>query len=319
MTTCGDYGFYVAITDLIPHLQYRYHGGVSMRIEWKAAVITASLAALASLASAPVNAENLSYSDLAARINALENELGSQQVTLASCESSSCCGAGTSSNCCKSSSWAVGYEAVALQPRISETGANREFSDDYGVGGRFILGYDGGSGMGARMRYMLYNHGHNYESGPAGSVGIDMDVLDFEVTLQEQLRNWNLMFSGGFRYAALGLNSGPLDTVRLDGYGVTGSLETTRAFGDRNLFLIGNFRASLISSDLGVSGRYSEDEIVTILENQLGVGYSRDLCQGTLVLKTVWETQFWLNDTMSNETGSNIGFSGPTTSVEYRF
>jgi hypothetical protein len=292
-----------------------------MRIEWKAAVFTASLAALVSLASAPVNAENLSYSDLAARINALENELGSQQVSLASCESSSCCGVGTSSNCCDSSGCYFGYELAILQPRISEASLG-EFDDEYGFGHRFILGYDGGSGMGARMRYMLYNHGHDFIPAGSGSIGIDMDVLDFEVTLQEQLRNWNLMFSGGFRYAGLGLRDNRTlnEEVRLDGYGTTVSLETTRAFSDRNLFLIGNFRASLLSADIGINGNaYSEDEMVTILENQLGVGYARDCGQGTLVLKTVWETQVWMNETVSNEANSHIGFTGPTTGIELRY
>ncbi len=61
-------------------------------------------------------------------------------------------------------------------------------------------------------------------------------MLDFEVTLQEQLRNWNLMFSGGFRYAALGLDDTATGAVRLDGYGATVSVKTTRAFSDRNLF-----------------------------------------------------------------------------------
>ncbi len=237
----------------------------------------------------------------------------------------------------------VGYELTALRPYLSNAGSTGGFAfpgpvgfdDDYGFGHRFVVGYDGGSGLGARFRYWFYNHGHDFVASPpaaaavAGSVGIDLDVLDLELTLDEQLRNWNLMLSGGFRYGRAGLsglNPGGSELF-FEGVGPTVAIEARRKFGDRGLHLIGNFRVALLYGDWnnylnGATPAKVEDEITTVFENQLGVGFTRDLGFATVTLRTVWETQFWLNDTLADESngiGSNLTFAGPTSSVELRF
>lgn len=224
------------------------------------------------------------------------------------------------------------YELTILQPVISEVRTG-PLEDDYGFGHRFVLGYQGGSGMGARVRYWFYNHGHDYTNAANGSIGIDMDVLDLEITLDEQLRSWDFMVSGGLRYGRAGLTDSIPTTFiggnaefAFEGFGPTFSLEATRGFGDRGLYFIGNFRTSLLFGDFdnfrGAPGVTVDGEITTILESQLGIGCSRNLGRATLNFRTVWETQFWLNDTWGNNInglGSNLGFAGPSTSAEIRF
>ena len=140
------------------------------------------------------------------------------------------------------------------------------------------------------------------------------------------------MVSGGVRYGRMGLNLGTLGIglgngeLAFEGVGPTVSLEATRAFGDRNLYLIGNARTSLLFGDWNdypfAFALSIDDELTTVFESQLGVGYTCDLRCGTLTLRTVWETQFWMNDTIAddfNGFGSNLGFAGPTSTFELKF
>lgn len=289
----------------------------------------AALTAITLTSQATVQAEDLSYSDLVSRITALETELQkTSDVQLASCTGEASCGVATSCrpSCCACSAWYFGYELTVLQPYVSDaTLAAGSYDDEFGFGHRLVLGYDGGSGMGARVRYWFYNHGHDTVPPAApNSLGIDMDVIDLELNLTEQLRNYNLMISGGVRYARAELISTLIDTgfprVVFEGGGPTAALESTREFGDRGLYLIGNIRGSLLFGDLVFQGNKYQDETTVVLENQLGVGMTRELGRATLNLRTVWETQVWLNDTLAGSAfGSNLGFGGPTSTIELRY
>ena len=306
-----------------------------MKITKRLAALCAALTAIAFTGQAKVQAEDLSYTDLLSRVSALETEIGSQQVNLASCDScctgEASCGCATccKTSCCASPAWFVGYELTVLQAYVSEYGAGLAagvpaFNNEYGFGHRLTAGYDGGSGMGARARYWFYNHGHDVVPAAVGSLGIDMDVFDVEVTLYEQLRNWNLMITGGARYGRAEFGGAPffptLQTAYFEGVGPTASLETTREFGDRGLYFIGNARASILFGDIHITGLPQfEDDTTTILESQLGVGMKRELGRATLNLRTVWETQVWLNNTFTTLIGSDLGFGGPSSSIELRF
>lgn len=307
-----------------------------MNFKWRTAATAAVIVTFLSLDLAQTLAENLGYSDLEARLEALESEVNSQQVKLASANTATCCPVSSRSVCCKSTAWYLGYELTILQPIISEleiAGRGNGFENDFGLGHRFIVGYDGGSGMGVRMRYWFYNHGHDLTDPALGSVGIDMDVLDLEFTLEEELRNWNLMVSGGIRYGHAGLSNsasfaivpGPARAI-FDGVGPTVSFEAVRGFGDRGLYLLGNLRASiLIGKNIdrqGFDGMKNDGETTTVLENQLGIGYGRILDRTALNLRIAWETQVWMNEGWGDDVygfSSNLSFSGPSASVELRF
>ena len=66
-----------------------------------------------------------------------------------------------------------------------------------------------------------------------------------------------------------------------------------------------------------------EDEIMTVAENQLGIAWTRSLTTVfQLEVRGAWETQFWMNSTLSNDTygiGSNLALTGPTLAVELRY
>ena len=302
-----------------------------MSLTRRFAATAAILTAISLAGSSVVSATDLSYSDLVDRIEALEAELQSQDVKLAACDSclgspscgcaSGCCG----TDCCACPAWYVGYELTALHPEISDANfANWFEDDDYGIGHRFVMGYDGSCGMGVRLRYWFYNHGHDLVP-PPGSMHIDMDVLDAEVTLYQQLLNWRLMVAGGLRYGRLGLAGaaiGDADGFYFEGVGPTVALEGVRGFGSRGFYLVGNMRAAFLAGDwndyFSVPGGKIDGEIMTVLETQLGLGWRR----GALDVRTVFETQHWLNSTIADEfngIGSNVAFYGPTVSVGLTF
>ncbi|GAG18847.1 unnamed protein product, partial [marine sediment metagenome] len=174
------------------------------------AASSAMLLTFLSLATTSAQGE-MSYGDLTALTQPLENELGSQQVNLASCDSAGCCSTGCTSTsaCCASSAWYVGYELTVLRPYLSNGALPSSFDDEYGFGHRFVVGYDGGSGMGARVRYWFYNHNHDIIAGAnvGESVGFDMDVADAEITFDQQLQNWDLIVTGGGRWGRIGLTT----------------------------------------------------------------------------------------------------------------
>jgi hypothetical protein len=100
-------------------------------------------------------------------------------------------------------------------------------------------------------------------------------------------------------------------------------VEANRAVDCRGLHLVGNFRASMligeIHSDFTVIE--ADDEIMTALENQLGMGWTRELGRFEIDLRAVWETQFWLNDTFADDIfgfGSNFALSGFVIGAEIR-
>ncbi len=292
-----------------------------MKTIWQLTTFVAALTVVTLTGQSPLQAEDLSYTDLLSRITTLESELQkTQDVQLASCTSEASCGFSTSCrpNPCESPSWYYGYELTTLRPYVSEaffgTGT---FDGEFGYGHRLTWGYDGGSGLGARMRYWLYNHAH--DSVPPSTLGIDMDVIDFELNLTEQLRNYNVMLSGGARYARMELTGLVLPTFVFEGGGPTAAVEATREFGDRGLYLIGNVRGSLLFGDLTFPGQKIADETTVVLENQLGFGMTHCLGNATLNLRTVWETQTWMGETMVDFYGSRLSFGGPSTSIELRY
>lgn len=104
-----------------------------------------------------------------------------------------------------------------------------------------------------------------------------------------------------------------------EGVGPTFSLEASHDFGCRGLYVLGNFRGSLLFGQVDLDGALdAHDDLTTVLENQLGIGWRCDTAAGELEVRAVWESQFWLNEAISSDTGTNLGFSGPAVSVAVR-
>ena len=303
----------------------------------------ASLAMAIVFAPTIAGAEELSYSALMSRIDALEEQLEKQHADFVAYEMGGAKdngggkgnGKGKGGDSCPS--MYAGYEVAALRPYVSSNLANYlgspGWDNEYGVGHRFVIGRDGGNGVGARMRYFVFNHGHALVPPGANTLNLDMDVFDLEATMREELYNFDLLVSGGVRYGRAAQSLGLAETY-FEGTGPTASIEVSREIGDRGLHLIGNLRASLLIGEIRDSGANIaapligdtvDDEITTVLESQLGVGYTRETGAGQLSLRLLWETQFWLNDTYANDVvtpaggaASNLGLGGATVAMEFR-
>ena len=103
------------------------------------------------------------------------------------------------------------------------------------------------------------------------------------------------------------------------GLGPTVSLEGTRCIGDRGFYVVGNARAATLFGEFFLGGVTIDDDLTAILENQLGIGWKRELGRVDLNIRALWESQIWLNPMLAGAGGTNWGFTGPTLGVEARF
>lgn len=283
---------------------------------------TILIAVAIGLIALEVHGAEPSLVDLTARIDSLEAQLGRQDAELRKFRSVVNHGSLVGSPDCNGWSIYGGYELTILEPFFSDASSGPGFDESFGTGHRFELGMESHRGWGARARYWMYNHtldGHSLYAGEY--LHLDVDSLDMELTFRERFRRWDLLFSGGARY---GRNSYGSETLfgpgeaRFEGVGPTFCLEAERAIGCGGLHLIGEFRGSMLFGDVDFFGATVEDELTTVLENQLGIGWNRRVGGATLDVRAVWESQFWLNNAFADALfglGTNLGFTGPTVSV----
>ena len=66
-----------------------------------------------------------------------------------------------------------------------------------------------------------------------------------------------------------------------------------------------------------------QGEVAQSIETQLGAAWTKTFTNNSqLQLRMVWETQYWMNDTLADDAlgiGSNLGLMGPTIAAELRF
>ena len=234
-------------------------------------------------------------------------------------------------------------EVTFLQPHIAGSQAafglgavGRLIESDYQTGMRYILGYRNDSGVGVRGRFWQYDHSFAYLPPFQPAVfGIRMDVADTEITLDQRLRHWDMQVSGGLRYGRLEYSSETptlfgVGTATFEGVGPTFALNGRRSISNTGFSFFGNVRGSVLIGDIRNAALLPfmpavtlEDEVMTVAENQLGVAWTHDVNQFVqLDIKTAWETQYWMNSSLSDDVygiGSNLGFTGPTLSVELRY
>lgn len=238
-------------------------------------------------------------------------------------------------------------EVTFLRPHLagspsffaSAGAASRFIDSDYQTNARYQLGYKSDTGVGVRGRYWSYDHDFSYIPPWApGEYRIQLSATDLEMTLDQRLRHFDLEVSAGLRYGKLTYSNGTptlfgligVGQVTFEGIGPTASIGGRRALGNTGLSLFGNVRGSVLVGDLrngavlwNMPAGSIEDEVMTVAENQLGVGYTRTLSNDMVFeLRTAWETQYWLNSTLEDDfygIGSNLGLSGPTIAVELKF
>lgn len=232
-------------------------------------------------------------------------------------------------------------EASFLRPYLSgalssATSTGGKWLDpSYGTGTRLKLGIESDSGLGFRGQYFSLNHGNDIASSfGGGSVGLKMDVIDAEVTLKNNFRNWDLGVSGGVRYGYLGINGDGVvifpGQLTFEGIGATASIDARRKLGNSGLTLFGSLRGSFLLGEIhngqpvrGLAYGSVEDEIAQVIDHQMGVAWLLPTNTKTQIqVKAAWETQFWLNDTIADDVfgiGSNLALSGPSVALEVRY
>jgi len=205
-------------------------------------------------------------------------------------------------------------------------------SYDYEVAPRAWLGYQLAGGLGLRATWWGFDQGLP-GAGIGAGFGLEATTVDLEVTDAISLGKWDLLASGGMRYARLRQDIGPslLAPFPLhrdfEGLGGTFGLSVRRGLGGTNLALIGSARGSLVFgesyddiSSSGIGGGPGPGALplvgvqrtTGIFEMRLGVEWSRDLSNGArFYSQTVYEAQYWQSAQLINGIGGmDVGFTG---------
>jgi hypothetical protein len=241
-----------------------------------------------------------------------------------------------------SSGWYGGAEVTLLEPFMS--GVSSVFNlnpvpgsliqQQFLAGVRYQIGWANENGLGIRGRYWsYYNYFTQAEPYAPAQLGIDLQTADLEATVTQRVRNWDTLLVAGARYGKLGYlnneSSGLLPvfgvgSATFEGVGPTVAVEGRRRLGGSAFSLYGNVRGSALFGTIASRSLFVQNpgvsniqgEVMTVAENQLGLVWDR-VTSGGLVIeaRAVWETQYWMNNTFSDDTygiGTNLGLIGPT-------
>lgn len=244
-------------------------------------------------------------------------------------------------------------ESIAIIPGLPLT----EIEDnEYNASPRFWLGYVGDSGLGWRIRWWEFNHtlnGETFEIVGIGNIlveslgGLEVEALDIEMTQEIDLGLWDMTVGGGVRYGRTEHVTAQLyDDVLMagfddlavasdfDGIGPTLFAEMRRPVGCNGFAFVGNMRASLLFGEDKLAAGFddtddgllivetAQDNVVGVLEAQLGGEYSSDIGCGTRVFaRGMAEGQLWtdatrqINIAANSIESSDIGLVGLTFGI----
>mgnify|MGYP002624683769 CR=1 FL=1 len=252
-----------------------------------------------------------------------------------------------------------GVDLLFLSPKVSNQGVNRIFyygdtptvtNEDGTIGSdlefaqRVYLGYEGADGGGVRVRGFTFVYYVDYvgsvENGTvislAGSLNLDVDAIDAELTQNGAFRNWLWQGSAGVRWGRVSARENAIifedvpdfvcagsTGVEFEGAGPTFALQGQRPFLYDGLSLFGRGRTALLFGDTDIwsafnsNGRYTlENDFAQVWEWQLGAELECQFDAFDLVTAIFWEAQRWDSD--SDYLG-DLGFHGfgVRTGIEY--
>ena len=247
--------------------------------------------------------------------------------------------------CCPRGGWVGGAGIYVLKPywttnpafatTITSGGVNvdnqTDFPYSYDASPLIWFGYVGENGLGARIRFWLFDQSStlsrtndgsltyisaaplNYlnSSSTAGDVltftsGLDVDVIDFELTQTFQTGTLSGQLSAGARYTRIKQSylhvEAPLTALddivdshhTFDGFGPSLGAEVRRPILESDISLYGNGRCSILfgkSSQLATNinndvvtnfGTYENWDVVSALEAELGILWQQDTDRGRM-------------------------------------
>lgn len=240
--------------------------------------------------------------------------------------------------------WYGGAEATILEPFMS--GAPSVFGtapvpgsliqQQFLAGVRYQVGWANEAGLGVRGRYWSYFNYFGYaEPYAPARLGIELQAADLEATVTQRVWNWDTVLAAGARYGRLNYVNPTagifgVGNAAFDGVGPTLALEGRRRLGSSGFSLYGNARGSLLFGTITNQSIFTfmprstiYGEVMGVAENQLGIAWDW-VADGGLVIeaRAVWETQYWMNNTLSNDAygiGTNLGLMGPTVGLQICF
>lgn len=241
--------------------------------------------------------------------------------------------------------FSVGVEVPFLRPRISgaapvfnvSPGAQRLIDPNYDPAIRYIAELRPEKSFGIRGRNFRYDHATGFDPPfqPA-ELGITVDSADLEFVFHHDTNRWNFDFSAGLEYGKLQYAADVATavigqgTATFEGLGPVFGLNAEHALGDTSFSFFGSVRASFLMGSIKNSALLInmpraeiKDEMAQVYQNQLGVAWQPELSDRFgISVRAAWETQFWLNETFSDDSfgiGSNLSLTGPMVSAEVSF
>jgi hypothetical protein len=252
--------------------------------------------------------------------------------------------------------WQVeaGFEMVVVQPyfedgidvdRLVDPHRQIEPGYEFHVTPRFWVGYWNRTNGGVRARYWQFDQNAELTCNPCGETaihGLAVTAADVEFVQFLSSDVISLELAAGVRFAKVEANliENPGDPLRtnwfhadFEGIGPTVAIEAQRPLGASRWAIVGNARGSAVFGTdriLNVSAgtvnidRLDKDDLIFVLESQVGVQYRRPLGNhGVLLFRALMEGQVWglgardpadMNATSVDET---FGFFGGTASFIY--
>lgn len=221
--------------------------------------------------------------------------------------------------------WVGGVEFLLLKPYAgggymdNAGGAQLNFNPAY----RLTLGRQNADGLGARLRFFEFDRGSRVGTSV---LGVEARYLDAELTQAVDFRRWNLLFSGGLRYAEIQAanDTFTVDSFGTSGFGVTFSGQASRDLNKSgSLRMVSSARWSAVygnSHSLTLPGT-TNDNLMNIMEINIGPRYRRCLRNGAyLTIGGGFEAQYWSNaasiaDQLPSNGAGDIGFAGFSSSI----
>ena len=298
-------------------------------------------------------AHDVQFSDLEQRIASLEAQVASQQGVQAAgyysgeygsvgdgCGCESQCGCNPCCNSCGCDSCRINSVAPVcsncyadiqfmwLRPQVSEDWVGK-LSESSDFSPRFIFGYESANGLGLRARYWFFDDNVNVLA--AGTLGMELDVVDLEVTNRFAFRRTDVWLSGGIRYAGWALTDDSNATVTMDSLALTvaadlrplafshGCSRWSFVYGARLSLLGGNWKGDNDIIDTIFNPEVANDNML-VHELYAGVEYGYTVRGFDLFARATYEMQNWQSDVLS-EPGIGNGLApnsiGSTDSISF--
>jgi hypothetical protein len=211
----------------------------------------------------------------------------------------------------------AGMEMIMLRPYFSEdfltTAAHLDFEPSY----RYWGMYQSADGLGGRLRYWSIDQ---FEVFGASQVGVEFRTMDAEMVQNIDFRRWNFLMSGGCRYGEASSDINRFESG-FDGIGLTVAMQGTRdlnSSGSLRMTMGGRWSALYGNSKdftNGIQTNIDRDDLVSIMELNIGPQYTRPFGNGTLTMGGGLEAQHWSNG--ATDDTQDFGFAGFMSSISF--